>query len=249
MSRPFQSDKSISVALPEIHFENFPEHSSYAKWTSSVFVPLHYEKGYAYPLVVWLPGSKSINRQLTTVMPQVSLRNYVAISPDLAPESQKENNQIGLAMGDKGNQNLIFHEIERVQRRYHIDPERVFIAGCGSGGYRAMELAMKHPESFAGAISLCGSLPTSPLCMGDVRRTRQLPVFLGQSRQDTAFSEEQFCDGLRMLHVAGFSVTARQYPGGEQINTQMLHDIDVWIMELINGFDMTNPASSSPERN
>ena len=42
----------------------------------ALFMPLHYERNYAYPLVVWLHGSGEHEQHLRFVMPQISLRNY-----------------------------------------------------------------------------------------------------------------------------------------------------------------------------
>ena len=47
----------------------------------ATFAPLHYEPGYAYPLVVWLHGDGGDERQVRHVISKVSLRNYVAIAP------------------------------------------------------------------------------------------------------------------------------------------------------------------------
>ena len=42
---------------------------------------MHYAPGYAYPLIVWLHGSGSDERQLQRIMPLVSMQNYVAVAP------------------------------------------------------------------------------------------------------------------------------------------------------------------------
>ena len=47
----------------------------------AIFAPLHYERGYAYPLIVWLHGQGGNERQLQRIMPLVSMRNYVAVAP------------------------------------------------------------------------------------------------------------------------------------------------------------------------
>src|SRR5262245_28959832 len=46
-----------------------------------IVTPLHYERNYAYPLVVWLHGAGDDERQVTNVMPLVSSRNYAAVGP------------------------------------------------------------------------------------------------------------------------------------------------------------------------
>ena len=47
----------------------------------ALFVPMHYEPNYAYPLLVWLHGPGDDERQLQRVMPLISLRNYMAVGP------------------------------------------------------------------------------------------------------------------------------------------------------------------------
>ena len=44
--------------------------------THSVFVPLHYEANYSYPLLVWLHGPGDDERQLKKIMPLISMRRY-----------------------------------------------------------------------------------------------------------------------------------------------------------------------------
>ena len=46
-----------------------------------MFGPLHYEAGYAYPLIVWLHGWGDDETQLKRVMPLVSMQNFVAVAP------------------------------------------------------------------------------------------------------------------------------------------------------------------------
>lgn len=57
-----------------------------------LFFPLHYEAGYAYPLLVWLHGCGGDERQVMRVMPKLSMRNYVAVAPQGFPQvPEKEN--------------------------------------------------------------------------------------------------------------------------------------------------------------
>ena len=46
----------------------------------ALFAPIHYEPGYAYPLIVWLHGCGGDERQLRQLMPLLSLRNYLAVA-------------------------------------------------------------------------------------------------------------------------------------------------------------------------
>lgn len=226
-----RKNKSESPALPRLlpplEFPS-PFSSNSLLSDASVFLPIHYEKSYSYPLVVWLSGGNAADRQLRRVMPKISLRNYIGISPQLDLESGSDD------VGEE-----IFKSMDQIGLRYTINHQRVFVAGCGVGGTEALKLALTHPNSFAGAISLCGKLPETSGVLGHLRLLRKTQFFVTQCRQDNLFSESRFCENLKTLHVAGFSVTARQYPGSESINDQMLNDLDHWMMELINGYDMS----------
>lgn len=240
---------SLAQSLPTLDFRNpfSPTLGSLdsCRTDAAAFLPLHMEKAYAYPLVVWLGEGSQSDFRLSKVMPKISVRNYVGIAPTLG-----KNFLMNLDAGDK-----VFECVDRASWQYNIHSGRIFLAGYGAGGSLAFQLAMTHSEYFAGAISLGGALPirtslnepTHPSLMGDLRSIRKTPIFLTQSRQDRGYNESEFCDDIRALHVAGFSVTARQYPGTQIVNDQMLHDIDVWMMEIINGYDMTTSDETSYE--
>ena len=60
-----------------------PQPASDAESSHCIFTPLHYERNYAYPLIVWLwPSAEGTNR-LRQLMPAISERNYFGASlPD-----------------------------------------------------------------------------------------------------------------------------------------------------------------------
>ena len=133
----------------------------------------------------------------------------------------------------------MFESIELAQRKFHIEPRRIFLAGFDGGGTMALRLAMSHPSRFAGVISLCGPLPTGGTPLGNLIAARRLGMFLATGRGSSDYPADQVCEDLRLLHTAGLSVTLRQYPCGHELLPQMLADINRWIMEQIN------PSSTS----
>jgi hypothetical protein len=54
-------------------------------------------------------------------------------------------------------------------------------------------------------------------------------------RDSEIYSVDQVCEELSLFHAAGMSVTLRQYPCGDELTTQMLRDLDVWLMEQVTG--------------
>lgn len=200
------------------------------------FAPLHYEPNYSYPLLVWLHDDGGNSRELLKVMPLISMRNYVGASIAGEPlVSGRGRAWRQSAEGTIAAENQLADAIELATQRFRIHDQRIFLAGNGAGGTLAVRLALRNPERFAGALTIGGSFPTgqSPLSM--LAAARRLPLFIAQCRDSERYPVEQLCDELRLFHTAGLAATIRQYPCGDEVTTQMLHDVDVWLMERVTG--------------
>jgi phospholipase/carboxylesterase len=223
-----------------------------------LFSPIHYETGYAYPLIVWLHGPCDNENQLRTVLPLVSMRNHIAIGPrGTTSETQggsvthwaKSNGSPEVAVGSTPAittfcwtqaREEITLAMERVldcidiaTSRYHVHRDRIFIAGYDCGGTMALRIALENPQFFAGAISLSGSLPRGLNLLRHINEARSLPLLIGSSSDSQKYSPMQACEDLRLLHSAGFSLDLRQYPCGDELTTKMLSDMDQWILNRI----------------
>lgn len=202
----------------------------------ATFAPIHYEPGYAYPLVVWLHGRSDNERQLGRVMPLVSMRNYVAVGPrGTTPDRARRGafrwrqtpDDIELAEA------RVQDCVEIAENRFHIHAERVFLAGFGCGGTMAVRVAWNNPSRFAGVATIGGPLPAQNRPLRHVNATRRIPCFLAASRRSCAYPESAVCDDLRLLHAVGCTVDLRQYPCGDELTTNMLADLDRWMMDVI----------------
>lgn len=206
----------------------------------ALFAPLHYERGYAYPLLVWLHGPGTDESQLKRIMPQVSLRNYVAVAPRGVCSSRAGGvgqTSYGWEQSDdhiRQAEQRIFDGIETARQRFHLARRRVFVAGFDCGGTMAFRVAMNHPGQFAGVLSLCGAFPSGNAPFGNLLEARQLPVLLAVGRDSREYPEAEVCRDLRLFHAAGLSVTLRQYPCGHQLTPQMLSDMNRWVMEQVS---------------
>lgn len=204
------------------------------------FTPLHYERNYAYPLLIWLHGSNDNELQLHKVMPHISLRNYVGIGPrgtramdgDAAPHTYAWHQCIGDI--DKA-EDAVAECLEAARVRFHVSPQRVFLAGYETGGTMALRLAFRRPEWFAGVASINGPFPFGGHPLLQVNDARRVPVLLSHGRDSMLYSEDRICEDLRLMHAAGIVTTLRQYPCDDDLTTQMLADLDRWIMERVTG--------------
>lgn len=210
------------------------------------FSPLHYERNYAYPLIIWLHGGSDDERQLKRIMPLVSMRNYVAVAPrgTLAAEAiSSESGQTPAAgRGFFWNQTpkhiaeaetRVFAAIASARHKFNIAPSRIFLAGFADGGTMAIRLALSHPRTFAGAASFGGTFPSGHSPLRQISDARRLKILLATGRDSINYPPEKVCEHLRLFHVAGMSVCLRQYPCGDDLTTSMLGDLDRWIMDQI----------------
>ncbi len=222
--------------------QQYPEHS--------FFIPLHYERNYAYPLLVWLHGPGGHEQQLKRVMPHISLRNYVAVAPRGVVEDNlvDERGNATYTWGQDPDEIVQAAEdvsdcIGLASTRFNIARRRVFLVGYDSGGTMAVRLGLMQPELFAGVISLGGRVPSCGTPLFRIEQARNLPIMIQQSRDSDQYTEDQVCTDLRLLHAAGMSVTIRQYPGEQEVTTQMLADVNSWVMEQVTG-----PAANRSEQ-
>ena len=84
---------------------------------------------------------------------------------------------------------LIREIIGDLARRYPIDRERIYVAGCSNGGYMTMELTSVYRDLFAAAVPICGVVesldPGGPPLLTDAQlREIDTPTWLVASRDD-----------------------------------------------------------------
>lgn len=207
----------------------------------AVFVPESYEPNYAYPLIIWLNDPASREGELCRVMPQISTRNYFGVSvraggnvsawkDEHAGEWEVEVKSETAA--ERSLDEQLFDTVTRLRGAYHIHTERIYLAGFGDAGTRALQVGLAHPEWFAGIASLGGRFPESPRLLARYFDLRGMRIFLGAgSRHPQAITEMHRTS--RLLHTAGLRVCARVYDAGHEVIRPMLNEIDRWVMREI----------------
>lgn len=201
----------------------------------SLFSPLHYEENYAYPLLIWLHNDGGNERQLQKVMPLVSTRNYVGLSVRGPDGDNRRTAWHQSPAAILAAEERLQEGIERATCRFNINPDRIFLAGFEAGGTMAFRLALRNPQQFAGAVSINGPFPEGQMPLARLSQIRKFPLLIAQCRDSRVYSIDRICQELRLFHAAGLSVTLRQYPCPDELTTQMLHDVDVWVMQQVTG--------------
>jgi phospholipase/carboxylesterase len=204
----------------------------------ALFSPVHYERNYAYPLLIWLHGEGSSERELRQLMPNVSVRNYVGAAARGVGISRDASAGFSWPQTDEGVDAALESVgdcIEHAQRRYNIHANRIFLAGQGTGGTMALRLALQFSLPLAGVISIGGALPRGNCPLSRIHQARSLPLMLMCSRESRVYPSHQVAADLRLMHSAGCQLAIREYLCGDELYTDMFADMDEWLMEKVCG--------------
>ena len=228
--------------------------------SSRVFMPQGHEPGYAYPLLVWLPDGATTDSgmfdsfDMGRAMSRLSLRNYVAVLPrEAAADPQPGAGApaavaIGAAAENSGEDD-VWAAIDQVRDRVNIHRDRIYLVGQGGGGTRAFRMACRHPESFAGVVSLGGGFPLDEPLFARLPQVRRLPMLLCCRRDADAETARRTDRTLRLFHAAGAMLALRIYPEGRShgdLSRAVLADVNRWIMEDVCGAPAAAAAACTP---
>lgn len=206
----------------------------------NLLIPMHYEPNYSYPLLVYFHDQRQDESQIHRRMPSISCRNYASVS--LRSPGARNTDSAWCQSDDVIEQSFaaLTHVIGKSRDRLNINPEKIFLVGEGSGGTMALRLAFQFPYRVAGVASLNGALPSSQTPLSRLLEAREIPVFWSHYRKSERFAEQSLCEGLSLLHTAGFQMTLRQYPTDDSGCQQVYSDLNHWLMEQVTG--TANPS-------
>jgi phospholipase/carboxylesterase len=229
-----RSESRTSVNIAEPSDASFQIDLSFAH---RLFVPEYYEPGYQYPLVIWLHSDDSSEYELDDVMPHLSLRNYVGLGLRGTRSGTKRGrykwslNANSLAL----NEEMVFQSISQLDRTLSIQTQNVFLAGYGKAGSVAQQIALRHPERFAAAISINGRFPQAPKCLARWKQTRQLPILWMHGTQSSHCGMDAMCQLLNNAYTAGLKVFPVQFPVGDELDSTMLAKANRFMMQIVTG--------------
>ncbi len=202
----------------------------------SFFLPLHYTPSYHYPLIVWFHSNGFNENQIDSVMPHISVRNYVGIGIRGTRAADTKGHRFD--WHDSPAAVVAAHDatceaVDEAMRRFRIHPSRIVLAGYREGGTMAQRIALRDPERFAGVISLGGRIPQGGIRNLSQLRRRRMPMLWQWGQHNAQYTEENLKSDCRSAMSIGAEVEIRQYPDDDEMNTVVLGDVDEWIMRRI----------------
>ena len=222
--------------LQDSTYTSQPPEPSFMEHQVCLFGPERYEARYDYPLVVWLHSCHSSEHELESVMPELSLQNYVGCAPRGTTASDPDGRFFGWSQSAASSaiaEEVVFESIALAQKTFSISDQRIFLAGFGGGGTMAWRLALRYPKRFAGVVSICGDFPHRNQPLTNLANARALPTLWLYGAESQQCGIQQVCDTLPVLHTASLAVDIRQYPCGNELLSNMLDDVNNWLMEQV----------------
>ena len=201
-----------------------------------LFIPASYNRETRYPLVVYLHGSadrgRDNNSQIANdcVADVLSRSSVQAAHPSfvLAPQAPV-GTQWGFYKGNPTPADLVVGTVQRLEREYSIDPNRIYLTGFSMGALGTFFLLGRYPDLFAAAVPLAGG--GDPAIARDIARI-PLWAFHGDHDYFVPISGP-VRDGLAVYGTRNM-IEAMRAAGGAPRYTEMKaygHLISCWVFD------------------
>jgi pimeloyl-ACP methyl ester carboxylesterase len=133
----------------------------------------------------------------------------------------------------RGAEELVLATIRSVQRRYHIDPDRIFLTGMSNGGIGAWVIGMHHAPLFAGIAPMASGLDTVMLPF--LANLRSTPIYIIHGAKDQVMPVEFSRTITEELTRLGYPFVYREHDrehpmaGGHYFPREELPELVAWL--------------------
>ncbi|MGC4099158.1 MAG: hypothetical protein QM706_18760 [Nitrospira sp.] len=188
----------------------------------STFIPTTYHASKAYSLVVCLHGYGFTGEEyLERWRPRLG-EDYLLACPTY-PSGAWFTRQA---------EALVLETIRQARRRYHIDPNRIFLTGMSNGGIGAWLIGMHHAPLFAGLAPMASGL--DHVLMPFLANLRNTPAYIIHGTKDQVMPVELSRSISRELDRLGYPHVYREHErehpmaGGHYFPKEELPDLVAW---------------------
>lgn len=189
-----EGDVEYLVQLP-------PEYNPYRRYP--VVVTLNSALTTPAQQIVWWCGDYNERQQMR--MGQASRRGYIVIAPKWSRQ-----HQVKYDFSAQEHAAVLFSVRDALQR-FSIDTDKVFLSGHSMGGDAAWDIALAHPDLWAGVMPVGAS--TDKYIMKYYTNGKHVPLYYVAGELDGA----RFANGAQVidkyLKYVGYDATIVQYQG------------------------------------
>jgi phospholipase/carboxylesterase len=124
----------------------------------------------------------------------------------------------------------VFTAIRKTRSLLHIHSERIFLVGCGEGAAFAYRLGLSFPDRLAGVVAVNGWLPNGFRPLARMKACKGLPVLVVHGAWNSRHPLSCARRDVSTLRSGGLRVAFQSYPSSHRLSSQMLGDVDTWLM-------------------
>lgn len=192
-------------------------------YSIAMFVPLTYQPSKGYGLVVCLHGAGFTGDAYLERWQSRLGDDYLLACPTY-PSG---------AWFTRPAEDLVLATVAHVQRRYHIDPDRIVLTGMSNGGIGAWLVGMHHAPLFAGIAPMASGL--DDVLMPFLANLRNTPVYIIHGAKDQVMPVELSRSISRELTRIGYPHVYREHQrehpmaGGHYFPREELPDLIAWL--------------------
>jgi hypothetical protein len=209
---------SLAFAQGPVQLATFHSAVDDSDQAYALYVPKSIDLGRKYPLVIALHSEESnfrIALRRTLGIPvrfgEIETEDMRNFPPALDVPFLIACPHARGAMGYRGiPEHDVYDVLADIERRYPVDPDRVYLTGVSMGGAGALRLALTRPDTWAAVAVLC------PTGVPDLERLAinalNLPIRLYQGELDPLVSPNITRGWQRRLLDAGVPVEYIEYP-------------------------------------
>jgi pimeloyl-ACP methyl ester carboxylesterase len=186
-------------------------------------VPLTYQPAKDYGLVVCLHGAGFTGDAYLERWQARLGEHYVLACPTIPMGAWFTRNA----------EELVLATIRSVQRRYHIDPDRVFLTGMSNGGIGAWMIGMHDAPLFAGIAPMASGL--DHVMMPFLANLRSTPIYIIHGAKDQVMPVEFSRAITQELTKLGYPFVYREHDrehpmaGGHYFPREELPELITWL--------------------
>ena len=189
----------------------------------AIFVPSTYQPTKSYGLVVCLHGAGFTGEAYLDRWQTRLGEHYVLACPTVP---------MG-AWFTRDAEELVLATIHSVQRRYHIDPDRIFLTGMSNGGIGTWVIGMHDAPLFAGIVPMAGGL--DGVLMPFLSNLRTTPIYIIHGAKDRVMPVELSRAITHELTKLGYAFVYREHDrehpvaGGHYFPREELPELVTWL--------------------
>lgn len=164
--RSVQIEKLVQGSLVNPEVDVFSYHGSRSTLKYRLYTPTRHKHGSKRPLIVWLHGGgeggslkDGYYDNETTLRANRGALGFATDEAQsifggayvVAPQSTSYWIEDGNRFAPQ-----IHAIVDELARRYRIDRDRIYVAGCSNGGYMTLKMTTVYPRTFAASVPICG---------------------------------------------------------------------------------------------